>query len=115
MVGRGEGTLSRLRTVSDVWHTEDKSLFEPQMSAKAAKLALDSITKRSTSQLLSADRLTMMVPCLVAVACEHTAESAGKKTSQVPVGNTRLANILADQCLSHFNQAAQYHWHTEMG
>ncbi|CAE7659009.1 unnamed protein product [Symbiodinium pilosum] len=47
----------------------DKSLFQPQMSAKAAKLALDSIAKRSTS----------------------------KKTSQVPMGNTRLANILADQ------------------
>eukprot|EP00439_Symbiodinium_sp_Y106_P001784 s1132_g1.t1 len=52
----------------------DKGLFQPQMSAKAAKLALDSLTRRSTS----------------------------KKTSQVPVGgSTRLANILADQSWRH--------------
>ncbi|CAE7241701.1 unnamed protein product [Symbiodinium sp. CCMP2456] len=52
----------------------DKGLFQPQMSAKAAKLALDSLTRRSTS----------------------------KKTSQVPVGgSTRLENILADQSWRH--------------
>ena len=77
---------------------QDKGIFRPQMSAKAAKLALDSLTKRSTSRALSVGSFSFAQVLIFLECCCCLA--AGKKTSQLPMGSTRLANILADQWLA---------------